>query len=1315
MFSESVWFNTRTTSGGRLLGFSNTSPAGISNHYDRQIYMDNSGILRFGTCGVGCNGVPFVLTSSAAYNDGQWHQAVGTLSSAGLSLYVDGALVATNAAVTTAEVYNGYWRLGGDNLASWPGTVSSQYFAGALDDVSIYPTGLTAVQVQQQYADSGRVPFTVTVTPADVVSGFQGVPNQAAWTVDSPPSITGLTTPFTTTAGTTVANQTLPYSCPTNACTVTLSGAPAGIGISTAPTGIPALTATINATTGGVLYLRGTVSPSAAGSYTAVLTPTDTASSVSGATSQAAWTVNAAPTVTGLPSGFPLTIGEVIPAVALQYTCPTSNCTLALNAAVPAGIMISATSSGGTTGSAVTVNATSGTVYVRGTIGGSATTGPYTVSVTPTDNVTGVAGAANVATGTLYAAPTITGLTTPLKTSVGATIANDNVAYTCPTANCTFSTGGTPSGIGLAPDTGTAPTSSLTVSATSGILYLRGTINPSTALGSATVTITPTDNLTAVNGTAASSAWTLVAAMTVGSPGTISKATGVSVSQPISYSCPQGTCTITLAGYPTGIGMSTAQNSSAGANSTISVTVTGTGTAYAQGKTPTGTSAAGTYSVVATIADSAASTVTGATGTWTLTAVLPLSVSGLSPLTTTAGAVVTTQSLAYSCSSGSCTYTLANAPAGLGLATDPTAGSPATTVTASGTGTLYLRGTVSSATPTSLTYPADVRTQNATDYWRLGETVSGTAADSVGNLPLTELAGVQPVATGAVAGSIDGSATFDGNPADGSASTTTPIAAPSSTSYSESVWFKTTTTSGGKLLSFETTVTGIGGNSDRQLYLDNTGHVDFGTRDYNVSNTAQLSVASTGTYNDGQWHQAVGTVAAGGVGTALYVDGVKVAANTSANNPVQWNTGYWRLGGGNLGGWPNQPTSNYVAATLDEAAIYQGVALSAGQIQTQYADAGAANYPVTVTPASGGTNGTANSAAWTVYPQPTVTGLVTPFVTAVGSIISNRAVAYTCPTAICIYTLAGTPNGIGLSTSTTGNTSSSVTVSSITGIIYLRGTVSSAASAGSASVTVTPADVPSAVVGTPNSATWTVGAMPGANAYANDVSGQASNYWRLGEAVGPLGLDSVGPLPLTEQGGVGHGAAGAILTNTANGASTFDGSSADGSASTIAPSYGAPVNTLSVAIWFRTTTTSGGKLIGFESSQTGLGGSYDRQLYLDNAGHVYFGVCSNSSCPATVATPATYNDGQWHQAVGTLSSSGLALFVDGAAIGTNTATNYSNYFAGYWRLGGGNLSGWTLQPSSFYFAGTLDEAAVYGNALTLAQVQQQYLDSGRTP
>lgn len=40
----------------------------------------------------------------------------GWLSPAGTALYADGALVASNAAVTTAQNHTGYWRVGYDNL-----------------------------------------------------------------------------------------------------------------------------------------------------------------------------------------------------------------------------------------------------------------------------------------------------------------------------------------------------------------------------------------------------------------------------------------------------------------------------------------------------------------------------------------------------------------------------------------------------------------------------------------------------------------------------------------------------------------------------------------------------------------------------------------------------------------------------------------------------------------------------------------------------------------------------------------------------------------------------------------------------------------------------------------------------------------------------------------------------------------------------------------------------------------------------------------------------------------------------------------------
>ena len=77
--------------------------------------MSNSGQLYFGVRPD--MGTRQTINSPQSYRDGQWHQVVGTLSADGMKLFVDGALVASNASVTKAQVYRGYWRVGGDRLS----------------------------------------------------------------------------------------------------------------------------------------------------------------------------------------------------------------------------------------------------------------------------------------------------------------------------------------------------------------------------------------------------------------------------------------------------------------------------------------------------------------------------------------------------------------------------------------------------------------------------------------------------------------------------------------------------------------------------------------------------------------------------------------------------------------------------------------------------------------------------------------------------------------------------------------------------------------------------------------------------------------------------------------------------------------------------------------------------------------------------------------------------------------------------------------------------------------------------------------------
>ena len=167
-FSTEVWFKTNTNSGGKLIGYGSAA-SGDSTSYDRHLYMTNNGRLVFGTY----DGSTRTIQNSTALNNNAWHHAVATQSSAGMKLYIDGALVASDASATTAENYLGYWRIGGDNLTSWPSAPSSKYFKGSLDEVAVYPYALTPTQVQTHYGvgkgfQAPTASFTATATDLDV-------------------------------------------------------------------------------------------------------------------------------------------------------------------------------------------------------------------------------------------------------------------------------------------------------------------------------------------------------------------------------------------------------------------------------------------------------------------------------------------------------------------------------------------------------------------------------------------------------------------------------------------------------------------------------------------------------------------------------------------------------------------------------------------------------------------------------------------------------------------------------------------------------------------------------------------------------------------------------------------------------------------------------------------------------------------------------------------------------------------------------------------------------------------------------------------
>jgi Concanavalin A-like lectin/glucanases superfamily len=142
-------------------------------------------------------------------------------------------------------------------------------------------------------------------------------------------------------------------------------------------------------------------------------------------------------------------------------------------------------------------------------------------------------------------------------------------------------------------------------------------------------------------------------------------------------------------------------------------------------------------------------------------------------------------------------------------------------------------------------------------------------------------------------------------------------------------------------------------------------------------------------------------------------------------------------------------------------------------------------------------------------------------------------------------------------------------------------------------------------------------------------------------------------------------------------------------------------------VWFKSTSVSGGQLVGFGSSQTGNSTKHDRQAFLTNAGKVAFFV--NPGTGVTVTSPLSYNDGKWHQVVAQMSSTaGMSLIVDGQIVATNSATKTGATGQGYWRFGNDALAGATGAPTSNFLAGYLRYAAVFSAVLTNAQISADY-------
>lgn len=204
-------------------------------------------------------------------------------------------------------------------------------------------------------------------------------------------------------------------------------------------------------------------------------------------------------------------------------------------------------------------------------------------------------------------------------------------------------------------------------------------------------------------------------------------------------------------------------------------------------------------------------------------------------------------------------------------------------------------------------------------------------------------------------------------------------------------------------------------------------------------------------------------------------------------------------------------------------------------------------------------------------------------------------------------------------------------------------------------------------------------------------------YYKLDEASGTTAVDSSGGNRSgVYRGTVTRGATSACARDTGT-AVTLNGS-------TGYVNYGTTTQTTATAgytgeVWFKTTSTRGGLILGFGGSATGASVAVDRVLYMTNTGRLVFGI--NNAAKNTLTTSASYNDGSWHHVMVTAGPGGMRLYVDGTQEVTSTTTIAASY-SGFLRLGYDNLALWPNVPTSHFFAGSLDEAAIYQTVLTAA-------------
>lgn len=543
------------------------------------------------------------------------------------------------------------------------------------------------------------------------------------------------------------------------------------------------------------------------------------------------------------------------------------------------------------------------------------------------------------------------------------------------------------------------------------------------------------------------------------------------------------------------------------------------------------------------------------------------------------------------------------------------------------------------------------------------------------------------------------------------------------TNFTISVWFKTSTTTGGRIIGFgsSNTPSVASLNHDRVIWMTNEGRLAFGNGNFQTV-TTPVGIF----FNDDQWHHIVAFIGAG-QGTRLFVDGQQRAS--SGNNTVANYAGYWRMGYDTLQGWvtsgnnPTNVTSAQFEGDIDNVAIYNRL-FNTADAQALF------NPPINLNASSVNFCNQSNN-------------LGTTFSLA-NAAFNTRYFLYLGSTKIDSAT--GQDNTITLNTGTISATSSfsfkardlttgceidlDTVVTVVSGNIPTTPVGQDLTFCGPASFTFRPtgfapgflrwyatqtsnaplftADTFSTLISVNDTISLWVAQFNAEGCESSRTLVRAISYFQP-KNLFVASTDSLKILYSFNNSRTDGSGNANNLTETSigwttdrfgvtNGAANWSASN-NGRLQTTFPFINPQATTHSV--WIKTATTDGGMIVGFTNIQdrNTLSTVIDRALYIGASGRLHFRV--NDS---TISTVRRINDNRWHHLAASVGPRGMELYVDGVLVNSKATVTSGKVFTGYIKMISDDINTFVDYGTSRTYDGATDDYRFYTRQLSHSDI-----------